>query len=67
MSMDQRMPDELKKIRELLEPKTCSPTPPPPKGMWKEFMDFISKHKVMGLTVAHGEDEIRELGLGFPV
>ena len=40
---------ELKRIRELLEPK---PAPPPPKGMWAEFMDFISKYKVMGLAVA---------------
>ena len=40
---------ELKKIRELLEPK---PTPPPPKGMWAEFVDFLSKYKVMGLAVA---------------
>ncbi len=40
---------ELKRIRELLEPK---PAPPPPKGMWNEFMDFLSKYKVMGLAVA---------------
>jgi large conductance mechanosensitive channel len=52
MSTDQKMLDELKKIRELLEPKPAPPTPPPPKGMWKEFMDFISKYKVMGLAVA---------------
>jgi large conductance mechanosensitive channel len=39
----------LKRIRELLEPK---PAPPPPKGMWNEFMDFLSKYKVMGLAVA---------------
>jgi len=43
------MLEELKRIRELLEPK---PAPPPPKGLWKEFMDFISKYKVMGLAVA---------------
>ena len=49
MSTDQKMLDELKKIRELLEPK---PAPPPPKGLWKEFVDFISKYKVMGLAVA---------------
>jgi len=52
MSADQKMLDELKKIRELLEPKPAPPAPPPPKGMWKEFMDFISKYKVMGLAVA---------------
>jgi large conductance mechanosensitive channel len=52
MSMDQKMLDELKKIRELLEPKPAPPAPPPPKGLWKEFMDFLSKYKVMGLAVA---------------
>ena len=52
MSTDQKVLDELKKIRELLEPKPAPPTPPPPKGMWKEFMDFISKYKIMGLAVA---------------
>jgi large conductance mechanosensitive channel len=46
------MLEELKRIRELLEPKPAPPTPPPPKGMWKEFMDFLSKYKVMGLAVA---------------
>ncbi len=49
MSKEDKMLDELKRIRELLEPK---PAPPPPKGMWNEFMDFISKYKVMGLAVA---------------
>ena len=46
------MLDELKKIRELLEPKPAPPAPVPPKGLWKEFVDFISKYKVMGLAVA---------------
>jgi len=49
MSKEDKMLEELKKIRELLTPK---PAPPPPKGIWKEFMDFISKYKVMGLAVA---------------
>jgi large conductance mechanosensitive channel len=40
---------ELKRIRELLEPK---PVQPPPEGIWNEFMDFLSKYKVMGLAVA---------------
>jgi len=52
MSKDDKMLEELKKIRELLEPKPTPPPPPPPKGLWKEFMDFISKYKVMGLAVA---------------
>lgn len=45
------MLDELRKIRALLEPKPA-PTPSPPKGLWAEFMDFLSKYKVMGLAVA---------------
>ncbi len=49
LSKEDKMLEELTKIRELLTP--ASP-PPPPKGMWKEFMDFISKYKVMGLAVA---------------
>jgi large conductance mechanosensitive channel len=49
LSKEDKMLEELTKIRELLTPK---PAPPPPKGMWNEFMDFISKYKVMGLAVA---------------
>ena len=49
MPKEDKMLEELKRIRELLEPK---PAPPPPKGMWNEFMDFLSKYKVMGLAVA---------------
>jgi large conductance mechanosensitive channel len=49
MSKEDKMLEELKRIRELLETK---PPPPPPKGLWNEFMDFLSKYKVMGLAVA---------------
>ena len=49
MSKEDKMLEELKRIRELLEPK---PAPPPPKGLWNEFMGFLSKYKVMGLAVA---------------
>jgi large conductance mechanosensitive channel len=49
MSTEQKMLDELKKIREALEPK---PAPPPPKGLWTEFKTFIENYKVMGLAVA---------------
>jgi len=46
------MLEELRKIRELLEPKPAPSVPAPPKGLWAEFMDFLSKYKVMGLAVA---------------
>jgi len=49
MSKENEILGELKRIRELLEPK---PAPPPKKGLWNEFMDFLSKYKVMGLAVA---------------
>jgi len=51
MSLDQKMLDELKKIREALEPKPA-PAPTPPKGLWNEFKDFLSKYKVLGLAIA---------------
>jgi large conductance mechanosensitive channel len=49
---DEEMIEELRKIRVLLEPKPAPAAPVPPKGMWNEFVDFISKYKVMGLAVA---------------
>jgi large conductance mechanosensitive channel len=51
LAKEEDMLEELKKIRTLLEPKPA-PTAPAPKGLWKEFIDFISKYKVMGLAVA---------------
>jgi large conductance mechanosensitive channel len=44
--------EELRRIRMLLEPKPAPPAPPTPKGLWAEFIDFLSKYKVMGLAVA---------------
>ena len=47
------MLEELRKIRELLEPK---PAPPPlpavKKTFGQEFMDFLNKYGVIGLAVA---------------
>jgi large conductance mechanosensitive channel len=40
---------ELRKIREAVEK---APPPQPPKGLWNEFIDFLSKYKIMGLAVA---------------
>jgi large conductance mechanosensitive channel len=49
---DEETLEVLKEIKTLLEPKPAPPAPPPPKGLWKEFMDFLSKYRVMGLAVA---------------
>jgi len=49
---DEEILEELRRIRTLLEPKPAPPPPPPPKGLWAEFMDFLSKYRVMGLAVA---------------
>ncbi len=48
---DDQMLDELRRIRELLEPKPAPPAPPP-RGMMNEFKDFLTKYKVLGLAVA---------------
>ncbi len=52
MSSDQKMLEKLEQIRQLLEPKPAAPTPPPPKGLWNEFKDFLGKYKVLGLAIA---------------
>ncbi len=49
MSKEDEMLDELKKIRALLEKP---PAAAPPKGLWNEFKDFLSKYKIFGLAVA---------------
>ncbi len=49
---DDAVLEELKKIRELLEPKPAPPAPPKPKGLMNEFREFISTYKVMGMAVA---------------
>ena len=52
MVKDDEMLEELKKIRALLEPKPAPPEPPKPKGLWAEFIAFLSTYKVLGLAVA---------------
>ncbi|MHA2388763.1 MAG: large conductance mechanosensitive channel protein MscL, partial [Candidatus Hodarchaeales archaeon] len=51
MTKDADLLEEVRKIRELLEP---APTPPPapPKNFYEEFKGFLMKYKVMGLAVA---------------
>lgn len=51
LAKEDDMLEELKKIRTLLEPKPAPAASPAPKGLWAEFMDFISKYKVLGLAV----------------
>ena len=48
MVLEQEILEELKKIREAVTPK---PAPAPPKGLWAEFKDFISKAGVLGLAI----------------
>jgi large conductance mechanosensitive channel len=48
MSADSQILEELRKIREAVTPK---PAPPPPKGLWAEFIDFIGKAGVLGLAI----------------
>jgi large conductance mechanosensitive channel len=50
LTNDEEMLEELRRIRTLLEPKPA-PTLSAPKGFWAEFMDFISKYKIIGLAV----------------
>ena len=48
MAVDSQMLEELRKIREAVTPK---PAPPPPKGIWAEFKDFLGKSGVLGLAI----------------
>jgi large conductance mechanosensitive channel len=43
--------EELRKIREAVEPKPALP-PPPLKGFGNEFMAFLNKYGIIGLAVA---------------
>jgi len=51
MTIEDKMLEELKQIREALAAKPAPPAPEP-KGMWNEFKAFIENYKVMGLAVA---------------
>jgi len=51
LAKNEEILEELRQIRRLLEPKSA-PSPAPAKGLWAEFIDFISKYKVMGIAVA---------------
>jgi len=45
------MLEELRKIREAVEPKPAPP-PPPPKGFREEFTEFLDKYGIIGLAIA---------------
>jgi len=47
LSKEDEMLEELKKIRALLEKP---PVAPARKGLWGEFLDFLSKYQIMGLA-----------------
>jgi len=49
MDKEDEMLAELKKISAALEK---APPPTPPKGLWNEFKDFLSKYKILGLAIA---------------
>ncbi|MEM2099533.1 MAG: MscL family protein [Candidatus Bathyarchaeia archaeon] len=52
MVKDDEVLEELRRIRALLEPKPAPPEKPKPKGLWAEFIAFLSTYKVLGLAVA---------------
>ena len=53
-SIDKEMLEELKAIREAVEPKPAPPTAPAPepKGFIEEFTAFLNKYGVVGLAIA---------------
>ncbi len=49
MERNDEILEELRSIRKLLEP---APPKPQPEGFFAEFINFLSKYKVLGLAVA---------------
>ena len=50
--VQEKILEQLTKIREALEPKPASPAPAAPKGFTAKFMAFLSKYSVIGLAIA---------------
>jgi large conductance mechanosensitive channel len=48
LTKEDEMLAELKKIREAVEK---APPAAPPKGLWNEFKDFLSKYRILGLAI----------------
>jgi large conductance mechanosensitive channel len=51
MSEQQKIIEELEKIKELLTPKPTTPVSTS-KGIWNEFKDFLKTYKILGFTIA---------------
>jgi large conductance mechanosensitive channel len=49
--VQEKMLEELQKIRAAVEPKPAPP-PAPPKGFREEFMAFLNKYGILGLAIA---------------
>lgn len=47
-----KMLEELQKIREAVEPKPAPPPSPSPRGFKEEFMEFLNKYGIIGLAIA---------------
>jgi large conductance mechanosensitive channel len=50
--VQEKILEQLTKIREAVEPKPAPPAPPAPEGFSAEFMAFLSKYGVIGLAIA---------------
>lgn len=50
--VQEKILDQLTRIREAVEPKPAPPAPPAPEGFTAEFMAFLSKYGVIGLAIA---------------
>jgi len=48
--IQEKILEELQKIREAVEPKPAPP-PIPPKGFGEEFIEFLNKYGIIGLAI----------------
>ena len=50
--VQEKILEQLTKIREAVEPKPAPPAPAAPEGLSSQFMAFLSKYGVIGLAIA---------------